>query len=88
MVLVAIYHEAVNVALVRAVEEAVLVVVVTLVRPMVAVVTTPLIVLTSLVAVSEARHRHEVVDCCTGAPPLLLMRQWVGLHIEDDRHQK
>ena len=56
MVVVARYHQAVNVALVRAVEEAVLVVVVTLVRPMVAVVTTPLIVLTSLVTVPEARN--------------------------------
>ena len=62
-------HEAVNVALSGAVEEAVGVVRVAGLRPVVAVVTTPLVPVASLHTASEARHGHQVVDCPASAPP-------------------
>ena len=62
-------HQVVDVASLRAVEEAVGVVRVAGLRPVVAVVTTPLVPVASLHTASEARHGHQVVDCPASAPP-------------------
>ena len=75
-------EQIVDVALLGVVEEAV---VAPLLWRVIAVVTTSLVILTSFVTFSEGWNRDEVVDSGARTAPMLLVRQWVGGNIEDDR---
>ena len=71
-----VVQEAVDVAVLPAVEEAVEPG--ALLRLVVAVVAASLICLTGLVTLSEAGDGDQVVDCPACTPPVLLMGEWLG----------